>query len=184
MNCRSFQDVLFDYLDGALAPAAHADADAHLAKCAACRDTVRKQQEVAQALTDRFRGRTESLALRPEAQRRIVAALRDASAQRAGEIHVRDWWRRLAWPFAVASALLVAASLMTGFPFQPRGHDLRAARAPGRDLPVVSILISDCEPTYAFRREGNRVLDTLTCNPRVVEQTLWLSENQKPATRE
>jgi hypothetical protein len=181
MNCLSFQDLLFEYLDDALAPKARADADAHLAECAACRDAVHRQQEVAQALTDRFRGRTESLALGPEAQRRIVAALRDASPQRAGEIHVRDWWRRLAWPFAVAASLLVASSLMTGFPFQPGGHDLRAARAPGSDLTGVSILISDCEPTYTFRRERNRVLDTFTCRPRVLEQTLWLSQTGKPA---
>jgi hypothetical protein len=182
MNCQSFQDQLFEYLDDTLAPAAQADADAHLAECAACRGAMRRQRDVAQTLTDRFSRRTESLALGPEVQSRMIATLRDASLQHSGERLSPEWWRLLLWPFAAAASLLVAASLMTGFPFQPRVHGLRIAVTPGRDLAGVSILMSDCEPTYIFRREKNRVLDTLTCKPRVLEQTLWLSQTRKPAT--
>ncbi|MGA2748423.1 MAG: zf-HC2 domain-containing protein [Verrucomicrobiota bacterium] len=184
MNCRGFQNNLFEYLDGALSSGARAAAERHLAQCEACRQVLRRQQQIAQALSERFHRDTAGMALRPEAQRRILAALADQSADRAERNWFAGLWPRLAWPAAITAGLLVAAWLVAGFPFGPRAPRAVAARSSGRETGVaVTINISDCAPTYVFRREGNFVIDALTCQPRVAAQTLWLTLNQKPAPK-
>jgi anti-sigma factor RsiW len=87
---------------------------------------------------------------------------------------------RLAWPAAIAAILLVAAGLAFRRPVQSS----EAAQPPAPAS--ISVRFSSCDPTYTFRREKNRVIDALTCTPRVVEENLSLSLNQKhiPPTQE
>jgi anti-sigma factor RsiW len=194
INCQWFQDKLFEYLDGELSASAQSEIEAHLQRCEACRQGVQAHQ----ALAARFRHETDSLVLRPEEKRRIEAALvddsqgRDAALRRPGrrsaptlpKNETLPFWRRFAWPAAVAAALLVAAGLSFRRPFHARVQSTEARLAPAPA--TISLRFSSCEPTYTFRREKDRVIDALTCTPRVVEENLSLSMNQKhiPQTQE
>jgi hypothetical protein len=82
----------------------------------------------------------------------------------------------LAWPAAIAAALLVAASLSFRRPIRLRvlSSHARLTTAPA----TISIRFSSCDPIYTFRREKDRVIDALTCTPRVVQENLSLSLNQ------
>ena len=92
--------------------------------------------------------------------------------------------RRWAWPAAIAAALLVAAGLNLRGPFRLRVRSNEATLTPAPA--TVSVRFLSCDPTYTFRREKNQVIDALTCTPRVVEENLSLSMNQKqiPQTQE
>jgi anti-sigma factor RsiW len=174
MNCQSFHDQVFEYLDGSLSASAQSAAESHLEQCAACRQAVRAHQE----LSARFRRETDGLLLRPEVKRRIEEALTDTAAAPAMEQPLLGFWRRFAWPAAIAAAVFVAAGLSLRRPLPPRPQ-------PSKDESV-SIRFSSCEPTYTFRRRNNLVMDALTCTPRVEEENISLSLNQKliPSTQE
>ncbi len=178
MNCPQFQDLLFEYLEGSLAPAIRDSADAHLSSCPACRQAVRQQTQIARSFSRGFQQAAQTLALRPDIQRRVLAALQAEPVPLPGQAGVLAWWQRLVWPVAITAALLLATALMTGVPFSSRVSVIPPMRSARRDAPAptpVSIRLSYCVPTYTFRQNGNTVIDSLTCNPRVVDQTIWLS---------
>ncbi|HEY3852796.1 MAG TPA: hypothetical protein VGO67_00220 [Verrucomicrobiae bacterium] len=41
-------------------------------------------------------------------------------------------------------------------------------------LATISLRISCCEPTYTFRTDGNLVVDSLNCQPCVMEESLQI----------
>ena len=71
MNCTSFQDLLFEYLDGELSPDKQALAAEHLVGCAECRRFLERENRVAKA----FQERTIGLKLSAGFERRILGAL-------------------------------------------------------------------------------------------------------------
>ncbi|MGA2175803.1 MAG: zf-HC2 domain-containing protein [Verrucomicrobiota bacterium] len=182
MNCRDFQDEVFEFLDGTLSPGKRARAERHLAQCGVCREALRRHQQLAQSLPARLRRETESLALRPEVKRRIEAAFAEAATAPAAEHPLLGFLRQFAWPAAIATALFVAVGLSLYGPFRAHVQNTETARQPEHNAaPVaISIRMSYCDPTYVFHRENNLVIDVLTCTPQVVEENLRLSLNQNP----
>ena len=133
MNCRRFQHELYEYLDGSLSPRARAAAEKHLSGCAACRQTLSAERQVAQSLSDEFRRTAGSLQLPPAVQRRVLAALADQRRAPDEEPGHGIFWRRLAWPLAIAASVLL---LLAGFFFflRPPGpggliHNRRSPKA-------------------------------------------------------
>jgi anti-sigma factor RsiW len=184
MNCRRFNNLVFDYLDGSLSARARAAADAHLGSCNACRQALQQNRQFAQFLTGRFHQETESLALRPQVRRRIQAAVETASAPVSRPVRMLAWWPRLAWRprlawgTAIAAALLVAVSLLTWFPLGRHAPlEQMAQSRPHATQAAVALCFSYCAPTYNFHLEGDFVVDSLTCNPCVVQETVWLAHN-------
>jgi len=169
MNCQRCQDQVFEYLDGSLSDSARAAVEAHLEHCAACRQTVQAHQ----ALVARFRQETEFLMLRPGLLNRVMSAAEEPMAPRFASVFRAP----LAWAAAIAAVLLVAAGL--SFRRPSRTNVQRSESTPTPALSSISIRFSSCDPTYTFRREKNVVIDALTCTPRVVEENLSLSLNQK-----
>ena len=154
MNCRRFQHRLYEYLDGTLSPGAQAAAERHLTDCAACRQALGAEQQIAQSLAGQFRRTTDSLQLPPEVQRRVLAALADQRDARGEEQSTVFTWGRLAWPLELAASVLLLAGLF----FFARGP--RPPTAPAqRQLAEggVSIQLSYVVPIYTFRREGGFV---------------------------
>jgi len=172
MNCQWFQDKLFEYLDGELSASVKSEVESHLEQCATCLKAVQTHH----ALSARFRHDTDSLLLRSETSWRIEAALQRMEAL--------PFWRRVAWPAAITAALLVAAGLSFRRPIRlgVQSSEATLITAPA----TISIRFSSCDPTYTFRLEKNRVIDALTCTPRVVQENLSLSlnQNQLPQTQE
>jgi anti-sigma factor RsiW len=170
MNCRRFQHRLYEYLDGTLSPGAQAAAETHLSGCAACRQTLQAQRQIAQSLSEKFRRTTDPLRLPPEVQRRVLAAFADqrrAPTEEQGSVFS---WGRLAWPLGLAASvlLIVAAVFLCVRASRPRTGPAQPRLARGEVLVQLSYVV----PTYTFRQEDGFVIDALTYQTNVVNERL------------
>jgi anti-sigma factor RsiW len=171
MNCRRFQHLLYEYLDGTLSRRAQAAAERHLSGCAACRQALGAERETAQFMSTTFRRATDSLQLPSEVQRRVLAALPDQGEAEVQEQPVSGfWWHRLAWPLAVGAPvlLLLAGVCLYLWASRPQDGPAQPHLAGGG----VSIQLSYVVPTYTFRQEGGYVVDALTYQTNVVNERL------------
>lgn len=166
MNCRRFQDRLYEFVEGTLSAGARAAADQHLAGCAACREIVGRELDLARFLSGGLRQSTEHLALHPEIRRRILTVPARRSAPPALVESIAALWSRFAGQTVVALSvlLIVAFGLIRHFP-RARGQDAEAARTSALNPETaVSVQVSYQVPSCNFRREGNLVMDTLSYN--------------------
>jgi len=170
MNCRRFQHRLYEYLDGTLSRGAQAAAERHLCGCAACREALRGERQVAQSLSDKLRRTTDSLQLPPEVQRRVLAAVADQRRAPVAEQGIGLLWRRMAWPVGLAAAglLLVAGFWFLAWVPKPQVDPAQPHLAGGG----ISVHYSYVVPTYTFRQEGGFVIDALTYQTNVVNERL------------
>jgi predicted anti-sigma-YlaC factor YlaD len=170
MNCRRFQHRLFEYLDGTLSPGAQAAAESHLSRCAACRQAVRAQRQIAQSLPEKFRRTTDPLRLPPEVQRRVLAALADQRRAPAKDQGSEFSWGRLAWPLGLAASvlLLVGGVFLCARTFRPKTGPTQPRLASGEVLAQLSYVV----PIYTFRQEGGFVIDAVTYQTNVVNERL------------
>ena len=168
MNCRRFQHRLYEFLDGSLSPGAQAVAESHLSGCAACRQTLGAERQIARSLSGTFRRATESLQLPPEVQHRVLAALADqrrAPVQQQGTVF---FWRQLAWPVGLAASVLLLLAGVFLFPRGPGSHT--GSPQPRLAAGGVSIQLSFVVPIYTFRQEGGFVIDALTYQTNVIDE--------------
>lgn len=176
MNCRWFQKHLHEYVDGSLFRGRRAAAEAHLARCSACREAVQREQHIARFLSREFEQSTESLALGPDTVRRVMAALQRGTTPVAPNKPIMDFWGRFAWPAATAVLLLIVIFLLNQF-FSgarvPQAETVQT-RSPNFQNPF-SIHVMYRVPTYTFRKEGNLVADVLVCSTNFVNETLWVA---------
>ena len=170
MNCRRFQNDLYEYLEGTLSPRARAAAEKHLADCAACRQRLGEEQRVARSLADGFRRAVEPLQLPASVGRRVLAAMADEGRAARGVQGNVLFWRRLAWPLALAASVLL---LLGGWVFLLRAPGPGGARPePRLAKSDVSVQLSYVVPVYTFRQEGGFVIDALTYQTNIVNQRL------------
>ncbi len=170
MNCEHLN--LYDYLDDSLSPSRKAAAEKHLAGCPACREAVRRESQLAQSLFSRLEQAVETVALDPAAQRVMATAVERKIAQDR-ERPLVLFWRRLAWPLAAAAVILMAALWMEHHFVAEQNPHAQTARLPARaDHREVLIHLSYSVPGYTFRKEGNLVVDALTCDTLVADGTL------------
>jgi anti-sigma factor RsiW len=170
MNCGRFEREIYEYLDGSLSPRAQAAAEEHLSTCAACRQMLSQEQQAAQSLSNHFRRATDSLQLPPGFGHQVLAelVLEDRPAREHQVIPL--FWRRLAWPLAVAASALV---LLGGFFFFVREPGPRLGRAqPHSSGNGVTVELSYVVPTYTFRMQGGFVTDALSYRTNFVNERL------------
>jgi len=170
MNCRGFKHRLYEYLDGTLSRAAQVGAERHLSGCAACRQALRQERQIAQSFSDKFQRTTESLHLPPEVQRRVLAALASQRGARGQEQGIVFSWGRLAWPLALAASVLL---LLAGVFFFARGPRPQTV-LPQPQLAGGGVLVelSYVVPTYTFRQESGFVIDALIYQTNVINERL------------
>jgi anti-sigma factor RsiW len=170
MNCRRFQNDLYEYLDGALSSGARAAAEKHLADCPACRQRLAQERQVGRFLSDSFRRSTEPLQLPPSVGRQVMAALAVEPSGAGARQTLFLPWRRLAWtlPLAASLSLLLGIGLLWvrgPAPPGPRPQPRTAER-------VVTVQLSYIVPIYTFRQEHGAVMDALTYRTNIVNQRL------------
>lgn len=122
MDCKNIREILDLYVDGELSPEANAQAEAHLAECVACRNTVARLKRLRQAV------KTAVGQYRPKVQ--LVDQVRQSTI---------SWRRRPAtWVPVAATALLIAVMAL----FAP---EIRAAIA--NELEVAAFHLDDSRAT-------------------------------------
>jgi anti-sigma factor RsiW len=163
MNCRHFQKHLYEYVEGSLSASAQAAADEHLAQCDACRQAVHQEEQCAQFLSTHLRQGTEMLTLRPEIRRRILTSPKSESSPPS----VVGLWNRLAWPLGIAASLLLTTAIVLV------NHYSRSR------VDVCEIQISYRVPTHQFRKVDNLVLDTMSEETVVIDETLREIQERK-----
>jgi anti-sigma factor RsiW len=168
MNCRRFQNEIYEYLDGSLCPRAQAAAEEHLSACAACRQVVSQERRSAQSLSDKFRRATDSLQLPPDFGPRVLAALADEHHAPEEQPTTVLFWRRLAWPLALAASGLVLLAGLFFFVGVPRLGTAHPHSSGGG----VTVQLSYVVPAYTFRKEGEFVIDALIYQTNVVNEKL------------
>src|SRR5436309_13825565 len=104
MNCRRFQNRLYEYLDGTLSRWTRGAADRHLARCAWCRAALRQEQQLAQVLSQELEKNNEPLALGTEALIRVRQKLsaRGDGQLLSGKLFLS--WGRLTGAIAIATS--------------------------------------------------------------------------------
>ena len=122
MDCKNIREILDLYVDGELSPEANVQAEAHLAECVACRNTVARLKRLRQAV------KTAVGRYRPTAQ--LVDQVRQSTI---------SWRRRpTTWVPVAATALLIAVMAL----FAP---EIRAAIA--NELEVAAFHLDDSRAT-------------------------------------
>jgi anti-sigma-K factor RskA len=167
MNCRRFQDKLFEYVEGSLSTGELAAVEQHLSGCGACREAAQKEQQRAQALSARLCQSGKSLRLNPKIIQTVLAASR---ARPAATVSLAGLWMRwLRVAVVPVSFMLVAAILLavhfsgrpaherTSTPVITHGSTLTAT---SDQQPEISIELSYRLPVHEFHQEGNLVVDT------------------------
>jgi len=174
MNCRRFQNRLYEYVEGSLSASARAAAERHLGGCSACRQAVRAEHALAQVMSSQFQQDAKTLTLPSHVRNRILTAAQGQSTRSAAPASNPNWWNRLFWRAASpALLLLVAAFLLTPrSPGKRMYHVETISSINGDSRPAVSVEIVYHQPACTFRREGNRVIDRLSDETVVATGTL------------
>jgi predicted anti-sigma-YlaC factor YlaD len=176
MNCRQFQDKLFEYVEGSLCGDELAAAQKHLSGCSACRKPVQEEQQRAQALAARLLQGREPLTLRPEIIRNILAEsrrVRPAATESLAGLWMR-WLRLASMP---VSLMLIAAVVLAVHFFgtrtsAPVATHLSTPATTDRQPPEVSIEMSYRLPVHEFHQEGNLVVDAFVDVTVVADGTI------------
>jgi len=189
MNCRDFQNELYEYVEGTLSAGARAAAEQHLTGCDACRRAVEKERKLTQALYKQLQQTSETLTVRPETIRSILAAARTESPTSTMADSIVGLWRwfRLA---AVPSSLLGIAVLLMAIHFSgTRNHErisvpimprVSAVTPSANNNPqtAVSVRMSYRLPIRQFHQEGNLVVDAL------IDETVVASGTYNPGGKQ
>jgi anti-sigma-K factor RskA len=184
MNCRSFQNQMFEYVEETLSADARATVERHLAGCDACRHAMQKEQQLARILAARLRQSSETLKLNPGIRHHVLAAARRNPASiKVSESLTCSWgyWLRLA---AIPLCLLLIAALLLAIHFSHKSRPeitIKLPMPPVASHPAqspVSIQISYQIPTYKFQQEGNLVLDTLSYETVQANATFRSTDHQ------
>ena len=167
MNCRAFQQLIFDYIDGTLPESKRSAAEEHLAGCRACRDSVEQEQRLAESLRSGFQQRVASLDLSPEFTQQVVGRVEPPGLDVEAPRNV------IRFPFSLrvsAAAALVLVAFGIGMVLKrPVGPLIPSMPR----LNPVTIELSFCVPAYTFQRLDNSVIDALTCEPNTIAGTLF-----------
>jgi predicted anti-sigma-YlaC factor YlaD len=172
MKCEHLREIIYDYLDNSLSPSGKAAAERHLAGCLACREAVQRESQLAHSLFSRLEQAVEAVSLDAVAQCRMATAVERKIAE-PRERPLVLFWSRLALPFAAAAVILMVAIWMGRHFVAGQNSHLETARIPTpADKREVLIHISYAVPGYTFRKEGNLVIDALTCDTIVADGAL------------
>jgi len=158
MNCRRFEELREEYLDGTVSAGEQAAAEAHLADCTPCAEGLRQRREIGRRVANGLQEATHSLRLRPGVERQILRQWAPTPA-RASSPRPADWFASLLiWRWAAAATFVVAVIWVAG---RPAGPPTTKTKAPGAPDDGVVIEVSYRAPVYVFENDGEFVRDSL-----------------------
>lgn len=141
MNCDDFLERASDYVDGTLDAPARAEADAHLAGCAACRDLVADLGRVREAA-----GTVEWMPLPAGAWEKVRARLeRDPEFARAAagaRTAPATPWHSWAWLAAAAALVIAVGASLFYISRQPAAPSAGALATPGANASAEDLVQS------------------------------------------
>ncbi|HEY1787340.1 MAG TPA: zf-HC2 domain-containing protein [Verrucomicrobiae bacterium] len=186
MNCRRFQNELFEYVEGTLSADALAVAEKHLTECETCRRAVEKEKRVASVVSSRLRQSSQALTLSPEIRRNILTASRQIGSgptRTESLIDLCRYWIRIT---AIPAAMLLIAGVFLAVHFSgAKSHETNMPRAVAVTSPVgknpqisVSVQMSYRSPRREFHQEGNVVLDAFVSETVVINGTFQEEQNR------
>ena len=193
MNCEKCQDLLSDFLDGALSTEDSRNLNAHLEECLSCVGARDDLDSILSVCRD-CRGEYEA----PPNEKALWLRIRNiiesepaavAAASPLADVRRESWWARLmnrSWELslpqlsAAISAIAIAVSLATAFSIQsmqnsgsrPARQDESASNAHKSNAPVAMLTVDD--------RVRNRQVEIDFWNQRIQQQMLRWS----PQTRQ
>jgi predicted anti-sigma-YlaC factor YlaD len=172
MKCKSAQENLYEYLDGALSPSESASLRRHLEECATCGQIVQREMDFARLTSSGLERAVEDVRLEPHARRQIAHAAEKKLARSGRHSSFRI---RLAWGFA-AAAVVLALTIGSTYRFgshRPSQPEFARVSLPltAREI-LVNLSYSEPSYTYTFRQDGDFVVDCLVYEPRVAEASL------------
>ncbi len=172
MKCKSAQENLYEYLDGALSESDAASLCRHLDECDACRQMVQREMDFARVTSAGLERAVEEVRLEPHARRRI-AQMAENSLARSVRHHEPSFWMPLTWRFAATAAVLVLIiGALYRFGSHPHSRPQPAHVSMPLTAPRILVNIRYDIPRYTFRWEGNMVIDRLVYEARVTEASL------------
>jgi len=158
MNCRRFEDLREEFLDGTLSSGDQATAEEHLASCSACAEGLRQRQQFGGRVTEGLQQTAQSLRLRPEVERRILREWACESTKDPTPRWAERFAGRLIWRWAAAAVFVAAVIWMTG---RFRSVQNITGRNPEATDEGIVVEVSYRAPVHAFQTEGEFVRDSL-----------------------
>lgn len=123
MECEELRALLHRYIDNELPPAQRREAEAHLERCADCRQLVRQEQGWQQAIR-----RAGTYYTAPELVRQRIAGMtRRAAASAVAPPRWRGWAMAASLVLAVALSSSVTAYLVSPSPQEPVAQEVVAS---------------------------------------------------------
>jgi anti-sigma factor RsiW len=161
MNCESFQNVLHEYIDGALDAGGYAEAQLHLQRCSACRHAVACERALAHVMHQSLGDAAAGLSVDPEVRREILEALAANPSPRGSWLAALRA-STLAWPALAAAAVLCVGVVL----YEAAVHRFAAKAAIQRQSPqdfssswVIDVPVQT--QRHVFQRRANTVVDSI-----------------------
>ncbi len=139
-DCRTFQDLIDEYLDGTISESRLEELKAHAAACETCAEELRRSDVMREVIVDAFEP--------PTTAKNAAAQIMAKCPDRPHKVEVRAFRGRL----AVAAAILLAAGAIVGFALGRSGSvptDERAALTPA------PMRVAGLEGMVLVRHEGS-----------------------------
>jgi anti-sigma factor RsiW len=165
MNCQEFQNQVHEFVEGSFSAAENAEAERHLEQCSACRALAQEEQQAGHFLAEHLDRGAGNLTLRPEIRQRILSGVR----RKPTPIHPITPWNHLTWPLGLAATVAFLAAIL---------WIVHARTVRLRSSSEVSIDVSYRVPVHEFRMQGDSIVDEVSIETVVINETLPTS---KPA---
>jgi anti-sigma factor RsiW len=183
MNCKSFNDVLHEYLDETLDAEDQAAAREHLRRCDPCRSALLRERAFSESVGRSFDRTTAGLSLRSGMRQDVLRALESepASSSAWSGILRRLFSLRLRPAGAMATFLGVALLILVAALHHHVSRD-SAPQAVSQTGPVACVIhVPIRTQIHVFRRENNTVEDAVAYGTCVGHA--GLPEISEPSTK-
>jgi anti-sigma factor RsiW len=182
MNCRRFQRDIFEYLEGSLSESTRSAAQRHLEHCEVCLHSAQELDRTSRFLMNGFRNESEFLALTADVKMRIKDSVGETPTEAVGTTAIPGLFAR-SWIWLGPGIAIIALAIFVFWRSQVRPAPSMTQRA--MESPAtISLRISYCEPTYTFRADGNFVIDSVNCQPCVLDESLQVPHSQAVQEKE